>query len=101
MSTRGGPFLPSDYGASTFRDKSIYVHILKWPGDKLVLPAIPAKVVRAVALTGGDAAVSQTEAGIEISVPAANRNATDTIIEIQLDQSAGAIAPIEVPAARK
>jgi alpha-L-fucosidase len=99
--TRGGPFLPGDYGVSTFRDKTIYVHILKWPGDKLVLPAIPAKVVRAVALTGGEAAVTQTEAGIEISVPVANRNVTDTIIEIQLDQSAGVIAPIAVPAARK
>ena len=99
--TRGGPFLPGDYGVSTFRDKTIYVHILKWPGDKLVLPAISAKVVRAVALTGGEAVVSQTEAGIEISVPAANRNATDTIIEIQLDQSAGAIALTEVPAAKK
>jgi alpha-L-fucosidase len=99
--TRGGPFLPGDYGVSTFRDKTIYVHILKWPGDKLVLPAIPAKVVRAVALTGGEVVVSQTEAGIEISVPAANRNATDTIIEIQLDQSASAIATIEVPAPQK
>ena len=99
--TRGGPFLPGDYGVSTFRDQTIYVHILKWPGDKLVLPAIPAKVVRAVALTGGEAAVTQTEAGIEISVPAANRNATDTIIEIQLDQSAGTIALTEVPAVQK
>ena len=99
--TRGGPFLPGDYGVSTFRDQTIYVHILKWPGDKLVLPAIPAKVVRTAALTGGEAAVTQTEAGIEISVPVANRNATDTIIEIQLDQSAGAIALIEVPAAKK
>lgn len=98
--TRGGPFLPGDYGVSTFRDKSIYVHILKWPGDRLVLPAISAKVVRAVALTGGEAAVTQTEAGIEISVPAANRDATDTIVELQLDQTASAIAPIEVPAAR-
>jgi alpha-L-fucosidase len=99
--TRGGPFLPGDYGASTFRDKSIFLHILKWPGDKLVLPAIPAKVVRAVALTGGEAAVSQTAAGIEISVSVANRNATDTIVEIQLDQSAGTIALTEVPAAKK
>jgi alpha-L-fucosidase len=52
-------------------------------------------------LTGGEAAVTQTGAGIEISVPAASRNNTDTIIEIQLDQSAGAIALTEVPAAGK
>jgi hypothetical protein len=52
-------------------------------------------------LTGGEAVVTQTEAGIEISVPVANRNATDTIVEMQLDQSAGALALIEVTAARK
>lgn len=98
--TRGGPFLPGDYGVSTFRDKTIYVHVLKWPGDKLVLPAIPAKVVRAVVLTGGEAVVSQTEGGIEIYIPVADRNTTDTIIELQLDQPACTVPLLEVPAAR-
>lgn len=53
-STRGGPFLPGDYGVSTHHDKTIHVHVLKWSGDKLALPAIPATIVRASALTGGE-----------------------------------------------
>ena len=36
-STRGGPYLPGDFGVSTYRDKNIYLHIFNWPGDKLVL----------------------------------------------------------------
>jgi alpha-L-fucosidase len=45
--TRGGPFLPGTYGVSTYRGQKIYVHVLDWKGaTKLLLPAIPAKVVR-------------------------------------------------------
>ena len=80
--TRGGPFLPGDYGASTHRDRTIYVHVLKWPGDKLVLPAIPAKVLRAQVLGGGRAGFSQTARGIELSVPPAARSDIDTIVAL-------------------
>jgi len=67
--TRGGPFLPGTYGVSTYRAQKIYVHVLDWKGaTKLLLPAIPAKVVRTSSLTGGEATVSQTDQGVEISV---------------------------------
>jgi alpha-L-fucosidase len=93
--TRGGPFLPGDWGASTHRDKTIYVHVLKWPAEKLFLPALPAKIVRASALTGGEASFTQTEKSVEISLPAAARDEMDTIIALQLDSSADAIQPVK------
>lgn len=96
--TRGGPFLPGDYGVSTYRDKTIYVHVLKWQQDKILLPAIPARIVRASALTGGEARFVQSERGIELSVPAAARNDMDTIIALQLDSPADAIQPVPVSA---
>ena len=99
--TRGGPFLPADYGASTFHDQTIYVHVLDWPGDRLTLPAIPAKVVRASVLTGGEAGIFQTERDIELSVPLANRNDADTVIALELDRPANAIAPLDVSLAAK
>jgi alpha-L-fucosidase len=93
--TRGGPFLPGAYGVSTYRGQKIYVHVLDWKGaSKLLLPAIPAKVVRASLLTGGEAMVSQTEPGIEIAVPASNQNDTDTIVVLELDQPASRIKPV-------
>lgn len=100
-STRGGPFLPGDYGASTHRDKTIYVHVLKWPEGKLLLPAIPAKIVRASVLTGGEAAFTQTEHGIEITVTLDHRRDMDTVIALELDQPANALAPVAVDAVTK
>ena len=94
--TRGGPFLLGDYGASTHRDKIIYVHVLKWPAAKLVLPAIPVKIIRASVLTGGEVSFTQTGQAIEISLPPADRSETDTIIALQLDSSTDEIRPVSL-----
>lgn len=92
--TRGGPFLPGVWGVSTHHDKTIYLHVLKWPGDKLVLPTIPAKIVSATALAGGKVAFAQTAGEIELSLPESARSSMDTIIALQLDSSADAIQPL-------
>ena len=41
--TRGGPFKPGDYGVSTRKGNTIYLHICEWTDDVLALPAIPAQ----------------------------------------------------------
>ncbi len=92
--TRGGPFLPGDYGVCTHRDKLIYVHILNWPRDKLILPAITAKIIRASALTGGAVGFSQTEQGTEISVSPNNRDDIDTVVVFELDNLTDKIKPV-------
>ena len=94
--TRGGPFLPGAYGASTHSGKTVYVHILKWPGDKLMLPAIPARIVGATALTGGKVDFTQSDRGIELSVPAGARSEMDTIVALDLDAPAGGIPALAV-----
>jgi len=95
--TRGGPFKPGSYGVSTRKNNTIYVHIRNWAEDPLRLPAIPAKVVRSRVLTGGKAEVSQTESGIEISVPESSRQAIDTIVALELDVAASGIHAVDVP----
>jgi len=87
--TRGGPFKPGDWGASTHKGNRIYVHILKWDGDSVKLPGISKSIVRSSVLTGGKARVEQTEQGIEISVPARYRKDIDTIVVLELDGPAG------------
>lgn len=84
--TRGGPFLPGDYGACTHRDNTIYVHVLDWPGDKLVLPALATKITRATVLTGGDATFTQTTQATELSVPAPFRDNMDTIVKLEVER---------------
>jgi len=95
--TRGGPFLPAAYGVSTHRDKRIYVHVLNWPqGGKLALPAMPAKILRASLLGGGTVTFSQSGQLVEISVPVAGQDGLDTIVVLELEQSANGLKPIPV-----
>jgi alpha-L-fucosidase len=70
------------------------VHVLKWPEGKLLLPAIPAKIVRASVLTDGEVSLKQSDSAIELFVPLASRQEMDTIVALQLDSPANAIQPV-------
>lgn len=95
--TRGGPFMPGVWGASTNKDNTIFVHVLNWPGEKLSLPPIPKTIVASSVLTGGTVSVKQTEKAIEISVPEVYRNEIDTIIKLQLDGPTEELTPVGLP----
>jgi len=92
--TRGGPFKPGRAGVSTHKDRTIYLHIQRWPDETLTLPAMPAKIVRSTALTGGVVAMKQTAGAVEIALPAGDRQESDTIIALELDRPASEIAPL-------
>ena len=113
--TRGGPFVAPDmgkrqfghdrtrfqmpggawWGGSTRKDDAIYLHILRWPANTITLPPIRPRIVKHAVLTGGEATVKQTDAGIEVSVPAAQRDALDTIVKLELDAPAKSIPVIK------
>ncbi len=90
-STRGGPFRPGAWGASTCKGETVYLHVLKWTGDAIALPPLPRKIIGHRVLTGGTAQVRQTEEGVEVSVPAAQRQEIDTIIALTLDGPAAGL----------
>jgi alpha-L-fucosidase len=96
--TRGGPFKPGDYGVSTRKGNTIYLHISEWPEGVLKLPAIRSKVRHSRLLGGGKVKVSQTAAGLEVSVPERDRHALDTIVALELNGKADRIAAVDVPA---
>ncbi|HXK01642.1 MAG TPA: hypothetical protein VMS37_04515, partial [Verrucomicrobiae bacterium] len=107
--TRGGPFVAPDekqrpanakgfalaegnwWGGSTHKGNVVYLHILRWPSDTISLPPMSRKVTRHSLLAGGAAAVSQSESGIHVSVPAARRHAVDTIVKLELDGPANTL----------
>jgi alpha-L-fucosidase len=92
--TRGGPLKPGAWGVSTYKDRTIYLHVLDWGArDTLVLPALESKVLKASVLSGGGATVTQTDAGFEVSVPASKRQALDTVVVLQMDRPASEIVP--------
>jgi alpha-L-fucosidase len=89
--TRGGPFARADWGGATYRDKTIYIHLLDPKLETLKLPPISGKIVSSRVLTGGSATVKQTGEGIEIAIPEADRQEIDTIVALQLDDPAAEI----------
>jgi alpha-L-fucosidase len=98
--TRGGPYLPGDYGVSTFHDKTVYLHILHATGKTLSLPALPAKILSCSSLTGGDANCTQTGSSVEVTL-SGNPETVDTIVALTLASPATGINPIATPLATK
>lgn len=92
--TRGGPFKPGTWGASTHRGNRIYVHVFKFQGNSLSLPPIGTKILQSSLLGGGKVRVRQNPDGITIRVPAKHQRDIDTIVVLELDAPAAGIAPI-------
>ena len=91
--TRGGPFQPSDWGASTCKGNKIYLHILNWQDMPDMLPAPGKKIVSARLLTGGNVRMAQKANGILIAVPPENRHPIDTIVVLDVEGNAQEIKP--------
>jgi alpha-L-fucosidase len=53
--TRGGPFKPADWGVSTRKGNKVYLHILKWSGDKvkISLPDFGMDIKKCTLADGG------------------------------------------------
>ncbi len=92
--TRGGPWKPTKTLASTRSGKSVFLHVFKWDGDRVTLPGLPAKVRHAKVLTGGKVDFQQQGDQLIVSVPPVNRQEIDTIIRLDLDQSAMNLPPV-------
>jgi len=94
--TRGGPYLPGDYGVSTYRDRTIYLHILDRPGKRLRLPPLPAKLLSCKVLTGGEAQCTQTVAGIDVMLDEneAQKTPVDTIVALSIASPASDLGQI-------
>jgi alpha-L-fucosidase len=95
--TRGGPYMPTKNYVSTRNGKTIYVHAFDWSSDSVTLPALPAKVVGAKVLGGGNVKYAQNADGLTITVPSVDRDAADTVVALKLTSSAMDISPISTP----
>ena len=85
--TRGGPFTNGKWGGSTHRGNIVYVQIFDGPQETLQLEPIPRKILKAAVLpTRDQIAFAQTANGVELTLPAAQRDTPVTVIELTLDQ---------------
>jgi alpha-L-fucosidase len=95
LDTRGGPYKPGTDFACTRKDKTIYLHFLKRSGDVIKLPALPAKIVSAKLLTGGEVKASQTDKELSLTLAPKDPKEIDVIMKLELDKPAMDIAPID------
>ena len=85
--TRGGPYLPGNWGGSTRRGNTIYLHITEdWPVGRLELPPLPAKIKSCTALGGGKVKCEQSDKGVVIKMKAEYQTYPDTIIKLTMDR---------------
>ena len=84
--TRGGPFLNGAWGGSTYKGKTVWLHILGWGDGSLKLGPLAQKITGARVLTGGKATYRQSADGVDVDLAKEQRDPVDTIIEIRLDR---------------
>ena len=94
--TRGGPYQPGPWGASTRKGSTVYLHLLhpSMIGEALELPPLPRRVVSARVLGGDSVSVKQDEKGITLGIGGGALPNVDTVVVLELDGSAMQIAPI-------
>ncbi|VGO18523.1 alpha-L-fucosidase [Pontiella sulfatireligans] len=94
--TRGGPFKPSGWGASTHKGKAIYLFIARWPANGIHTLPMTGKILKAENLSGKEATLKQTANGYELSVPAEDRDPIATVVKLTVDAPAGSIEPMDM-----
>jgi alpha-L-fucosidase len=83
--TRGGPIAPGDWGVTTQKGDTVYVHVLNWKAPLLALPRFPRQVVSAQELIhGSKLQVAQSENGVVIPLLPAEKGQTDRVIVLTL-----------------
>jgi|SRR6218665_641704 len=89
--TRGGPYHNGEWGGSTFKDNRIYLHIAKWQGNKIELPALKSKIIKISNLSDPQSTpiFEIKEHKLIITLDAKKQDKTDTIILLELDGNAG------------
>ncbi len=83
--TRGGPIPPRPWGATTRKGNQVFVHVLDWPDDSLLIPRLPAKVKQARLLNGGGRVdFRELDEGLLLKLPQAARDPVDTVVVLDL-----------------
>jgi len=96
--TRGGPFKPGKWGASTCKADMVYLFVMHWPMDgPLVLPPIDAKVESVTLINNGNVTIDQNDESIVLWIEEDHRESIATVIRLELDRDAFDVPPIDVP----
>ena len=95
--TRGGPYKPTNNLSSTHFKNKIFLHILNWPEGTLTLPSLEKVHIKSIKRMNGELLTFKDDGqNLVINLPEKAPNPYDTVIIIELDQSAETINPMEI-----
>ena len=79
--TRAGPISPRDWGVTTRRGDTLYVHVLNWHDRQLAIPPIETRIVSARMMGSGEpVAFAQSGAGVTLTLPAADESPDRVVV---------------------
>jgi alpha-L-fucosidase len=96
--TRGGPFKPADWGVSTRKGNKVYLHILKWSGDKLkiTLPDFGLDIKKCTLADGGKVKIRKTAGSNIIEFDGKLLRPINTVLEIEYSDNVMNVKPMDV-----
>jgi alpha-L-fucosidase len=83
--TRGGPLTARDWGVTTQKGNKVYLHILDWYDESLIIPSW-GKKIKSAKLFGDKTPVKfiENEYGVTLKIPKAKMDEIDTIVELEM-----------------
>jgi alpha-L-fucosidase len=83
--TSGGPLTARDWGVTTQKGNKVYVHILNWQDESLLIPSWGKKIKSAKLFADkSPLKFTENEFGITVKVPKEKMDELDTIVELEL-----------------
>jgi alpha-L-fucosidase len=94
--TRGGPFKPADWGVSTRKGNTVYLHIMKWSGNKLKisLPDFGMGIKKCTLADGGKVKLSKSGGNNVIEFDGKLLKPINTILEIEYSGNVMNVEPM-------
>lgn len=82
--TRGGPWMPENFGGSTHKENIAYLHILQYE-KRIFLPKLNNKLIHAEALTGEKVEISENDTDYVITLIKDDIENVDIIVKLTFE----------------
>jgi len=93
---QGGPFKPGKWVASTRKGNRIFLHVLDWRSETLIIPNIAQQIRKSYLFDGQELSFSKNGDGtLSLTLPKKHRVHPNTIIVLEVDESAEQVQPAD------
>ncbi len=83
--TEGGPYINGQWGGAALHGDTLYLHVFNWIEGRLVLPALPRKVLRSQELGGESVRVEQTAQRLILRLDGVKETDVHSVVRLDLE----------------